>query len=114
MVKFNVLWLLLLLLLLHCKSRDSSVGILTVYGLWDDARDSIPGSREGHEIFLFSTESKLAPKPTQPPLQSVLGALTPRVKRPGSEAYHSPVSIAEIKNNEATVPRPHMSSWYRA
>jgi hypothetical protein len=37
-------------------------------------------------------------EPTQPPIQSVLGAPTPRVKRPGREADHSPPSTAEIKN----------------
>jgi hypothetical protein len=36
--------------------------------------------------------------PTQPPIQSVPGALSLGVKRPGREADHSPPSSAEVKN----------------
>jgi hypothetical protein len=35
--------------------------------------------------------------PTQPPIQSVLRAISPGVKRPGREADHSPPASAEIK-----------------
>jgi hypothetical protein len=34
--------------------------------------------------------------PTQAPIQSVLGALSPGVKRPGREAGHSPPARADI------------------
>jgi hypothetical protein len=35
---------------------------------------------------------------TQPPSQRVSEALSPRIKRPGREADHSPPSSAEVKN----------------
>jgi hypothetical protein len=34
---------------------------------------------------------------TQPPIQSVPGALSPRVERPEREADHSPPTSAEVK-----------------
>jgi hypothetical protein len=36
--------------------------------------------------------------------------LSPRVKRPGREAYHSPPYSAEVKNSGAKPSLPHMSS----
>jgi hypothetical protein len=53
--------------------------------------------RRGLGIFLFTTASKTALGPTQPPIQWVPGALSLGVKRPGREADHSPPSSAEIK-----------------
>jgi hypothetical protein len=47
--------------------------------------------------FLFSTSSRPALGPTQPPIQWVTGALFPRVKRPGRESDHSPPFSAEVK-----------------
>jgi hypothetical protein len=55
-------------------------------------------SRQGLGIFLFTTASKTALGPTQPPIQLVLGALSLGVKRLGREANHSPPSSAEVKN----------------
>jgi hypothetical protein len=55
-------------------------------------------SRWGLGIFLFITASRTALGPTQPPIQCVPGILSLGVKRPGSEANHSPPSSAEIKN----------------
>jgi hypothetical protein len=49
-------------------------------------------------IFLFTTASRPALGPTQPPIQWVLGALPLEVKRSGCEADHSPPSSAEVKN----------------
>jgi hypothetical protein len=49
-------------------------------------------------LFLLATTSRLALGPTQPPVQWVAGAFTPGIKRPGSEANHSPPSSAEVKN----------------
>jgi hypothetical protein len=47
-------------------------------------------------IFLFTTASRTALVPTQPPIQWV--QVTPLgVKRPGREANHSPPSSAEVK-----------------
>jgi hypothetical protein len=54
-------------------------------------------SRWGLEIFLFSTASRTALGPTQPPIQWVPGALSLGVKRLGREADHSPPSSAEVK-----------------
>jgi hypothetical protein len=56
------------------------------------------GPRQGLGIFLFTTASRPALGPTQPPIQWVLGSLSLRVKRPGREANHSPPSSAEVKN----------------
>jgi hypothetical protein len=55
-------------------------------------------SRRGLGIFLFTTASRTALGPTQPPIQWVPRALSLGVKRPGREADHSPPSRAEVKN----------------
>jgi hypothetical protein len=47
--------------------------------------------------FLFSTYPRPALRPTQPPIQRVSGALSPRVNRPGREADHSPPTSAKVK-----------------
>jgi hypothetical protein len=74
------------------KSHDSSVGITLGYGLDDrGSRVPFPG------IFLFTTASGTALKPTQPPIQWVPAALSLGVKRPGCEADHLPPSSAEAK-----------------
>jgi hypothetical protein len=68
------------------------------------------GKRAGN--FLFTTASRTALGPTQPPTQRVPGALSLRVKRPGREADHSPPSSAEVKNVWSyTSILPHTSSW---
>jgi hypothetical protein len=74
----------------HCKSHDSSVGIALGYGLddWVLGFDS----RRGLGIIFFTTASRTALGPTQPPIQWVPGALSLGVKRPGREADHSPPS----------------------
>jgi hypothetical protein len=54
------------------------------------------GARIG--FFVYATASRLALGPTQPPSQSVRGALSLEVKRPGREADHSSPSSAEVKN----------------
>jgi hypothetical protein len=55
-------------------------------------------SRRRLGIFLFTTASRTALGPIQPPIQWVSGALSLGVKRPGREADHSPPSSAEVKN----------------
>jgi hypothetical protein len=57
---------------------------------------SIPGGGLG--IFLFTTASRTALGPTQPPIQWVPGILSLGVKRPGREAGYSLPSSAEVKN----------------
>jgi len=47
-------------------------------------------------VFLFTTASRTALGPTQPPIQWVPGVLSLGVKRPGREADHSPPSSAEV------------------
>jgi hypothetical protein len=65
------------------------------YGLYDrGSRVPIP-ARAG--IFLFTTASRTALVPTQPPIQRKLGVLSVGVKRPGHEADHSPPSSVEVK-----------------
>jgi hypothetical protein len=75
------------LVCIKVRSRDSSVGIATGYGL--DGRDLIPGKGK---IFLLSTPSRPALEPTQLLIQWVTGALSSEVKQPGGEADHSPPS----------------------
>jgi len=46
---------------------------------------------------LFTTASRMALGPSQPPIQWVTGVLSLGVKRPGREAERSPPSSAEVK-----------------
>jgi hypothetical protein len=48
--------------------------------------------------------------PNQSPMQWLPSVLSPRVKRQGHEADHSPPSSAEVDNGGAIHPLP-MSSW---
>jgi hypothetical protein len=66
------------------------------------------------KIFLCFTVSRLALGPTQPPIEWVVEAVYPRVKRPGHEADHSPPSSAEVRNDGAIPPLPHTFSWHGA
>jgi hypothetical protein len=69
------------------------------------------------EIFLFCTASRLALGPTQPPIISVPGDLSPRVKQQQQqqrEADHSPPSNSEVKHGGAIPPVSHESSWHDA
>jgi hypothetical protein len=76
------------------------------YRLYD--RGSITGS-ENYEIFPFSNASRSTLRPTYPPIQRVLGDLTPGVKRLWREAHHSPPSSAEVKNAWSCTPTPSIS-----
>jgi hypothetical protein len=51
----------------------------------------------GLGIFLFTTASRTALGPTQPPMQCVPGAFSLEVKRQSYEADHSPPSNAEVE-----------------
>jgi hypothetical protein len=46
---------------------------------------------------IFSTSSRLARGPTQPLIEWVSGAISPGVKKQGSEADRSPPSCTEVK-----------------
>jgi hypothetical protein len=77
------------------SGRDSSVGIALGYGLTIGVLRF--DSRRGLGVILFTAASRTALGPTQTPIQWVPRALSPRVKRPGREADHSPPSSAEAK-----------------
>jgi hypothetical protein len=67
-------------------------------------------SRLGQEFFSFhvvQTGSGVQPASYRVGAGSTL---SPGVKRPGSEADHSPPSSAEVKNGGAISPFPHTSS----
>jgi hypothetical protein len=72
------------------------VGIALGYGL-DDWGSMVRSPAVGVGILLFNTASRTALGPTQPPIQWVPGAHSLGVKRPGSEADHSPPSSPEVK-----------------
>jgi hypothetical protein len=83
------------------KSRDSSVGIETGYGLdGGGIRVRVPVRSR-----IFS-KSRLALGSTQPPIQWVPGSLSPGVKRPGREADHSPPASAEVKKMWICISTP--------
>jgi hypothetical protein len=69
---------------------------------------------EGLGFFLFTTTSKAALEPTQPPIQWVLGVLSPRIKRPRCRADHSPPSSAKVKNGGSYTSTPQYTfiAWY--
>jgi hypothetical protein len=63
------------------------------YGPDDRGFDSL----RGLGIFLFTTASRGALGPTQPPIQWIPRTVSLIVKRPEREADHSPPSSAEVK-----------------
>jgi hypothetical protein len=89
---------------LFSPCRDSSVGIALGYGL--DNRGSRVRFPARAEIFFFTTVSRTALGPTQPPIQWVQGALSLGVKRPGREADHSPPSSAGVNNTWSYTSTP--------
>jgi hypothetical protein len=83
----------------YIGSRDSSVGIATRLRAGRSGFDSRGGG-------LFTTVSRTALGPTQPPIHWVPGALSLGVKRPGRDADHSPPSSAEVKNTWSYTSTP--------
>jgi hypothetical protein len=57
-------------------------------------------------FFLFATASVPALGPIQSPIQRIPGVLTPRVKRPGREANHSPSSRAHVRKAWSYISTP--------
>jgi hypothetical protein len=88
------------------REQGSSVSIVT--RLWTGR----PGfdCRQAGILFLFTTASRPALGPTQPPIQWVPVILSTRVKGPGREADHSPPSSAEVKNawSYTSIPAIHL------
>jgi hypothetical protein len=69
----------------------------------------------GLGISLFTTMSRMALGPTQPPIQWVPGALSLGKKRPGREADHLPPSSADIKESvELHLHSPNTPPWHGA
>jgi hypothetical protein len=64
-------------------------------------------------IFLFTTASRTALGPTQPPIQWIRAALSLGVKRPGHEVDHSPPSSAKVKNawSYTSTPQYVFMAW---
>jgi hypothetical protein len=71
------------------------------------------GPRQGLGIFLSATASRPALGPIQPPIQLVPGIVSPRAKRSGREANHSPSSSAEVKNawSYTSAPQYFFMAW---
>jgi hypothetical protein len=68
-------------------------------------------SRQVRKNFVFSRASRPTLEPTQPPIQSVEGALSPGLKRPRREANGSPSSNTKFENGGVIPPLPYTSSW---
>jgi hypothetical protein len=58
------------------------------------------------KIFFLSTSPISVLGPTQPYVQWVPGAFSPRLKVPGREAGHAPPTNAEVKNTWICTPTP--------
>jgi hypothetical protein len=82
-------------------SRDSSVGIATVYWLDDQVT---------HFSLLHRVQTVSVSHQASYPRGS--GAHFPVVNRPGREADDLLSSGAEVNNNGAIPPLPHMPSWH--
>jgi hypothetical protein len=96
------------------KSRDNSVGIAMGYMGWTIGVLGFDSLR-GLGIFIFTTVSRTALGPTQPPIQWVPWALSLGVKRTGRKADHSPPSSAEVKEwVELYLYSPNTPAWLGA
>jgi hypothetical protein len=98
---------------IRLRAVDSSVGIALGYRL--EVRGSRVRFPAGLGIFLFTTASRTALGPTQPPIQWVPGALSLGVRRPGREADH-PHLVPRSKNEWSYISIPHYAfmAWSSA
>jgi len=70
-------------------------------------------SQQGLEIFLFTTVSRPTMRPTQTPIQWIMGALFLGVQWPGHETDHSLPPMAEVKKAWSyTSTHLNVSSWH--
>jgi hypothetical protein len=60
-----------------------------------------------YKILLFTKPSRLALRPTRPPIQCVPCVLFLGVKWPGHKADHLPASSAEVENEWSYVSTPY-------
>jgi hypothetical protein len=96
----------------HISSHSThSSAILILYSepflpYGDGLRGGRPGFDSRHGMILISsTASRPAMGPTKPPIQWLLGPISPGTKRPRREADHSPSSTAAV-DNDAAIPAP--------
>jgi hypothetical protein len=80
------------------------------YGLDERGFDS----RWGLGVFLFTTASRTALGPAQPPIQWIPGGLSLVVKRPGREADHSSHLVSRSRMRGAIPPLSNTPSWHGA
>jgi hypothetical protein len=94
------------------RSQGSAVATATGYGL-DDIEVGFrgPGTVKS---FHFSTLSRPALGPMQPPSQWVPGALSPGLKRQEGEADHSPPTMPRSRKCGSIPTLPCMSSRHSA
>jgi hypothetical protein len=91
--------------LMYKRSRDSSVSIVTDYGLTAGVR-----SPTRQRIFLLVSASRPALGPTQPPVQWVPGVLSPGVKRGrGVTLTTHPLLVPRLTMNRSYTSSPPMS-----
>jgi hypothetical protein len=55
--------------------------------------------RPGQDVYYLPKTSRTGLWPTQTPIQWIMRFISPWVKRPAREAYHSPPSNCEVKND---------------
>jgi hypothetical protein len=85
---------------LHRNLATELIFVVTISGNRDSSDNiviSLRAGRPGFDSFAFVTASRTALGPRTPPVQWLVVALSPEVKRLGREADRSPPSSAEVK-----------------
>jgi hypothetical protein len=98
-----MLFVYLYMYMFMCRYSDYAAG-------WT-ADESGFDSRKGQNLLIFSTASRPPLGLTQPPIQRVLRAVSPELKRTGSEVDHSLPCSVEVKIGGAMLPLLLTSSW---
>jgi len=91
----------------YLQIHTSSMAHTATYSV-DTKGFLFPGSKWlGYEADLFRI-SRSVLWPSQPPVWNVLEFISPGIKRPGHEAYHSPPSSVKVKKKwSCTSPLPY-------